>query len=160
MTTLYFLLCLTIIPFDDVVVERVDYIEINHVYLADNGELNGTYINFWRNSPYKEWKYKDCVGWKSIPKSAFTNYTEKEMGQKREEFRAAGVKTPDNLKKWAGLDITYDHSNRLYSYVFWDGKFLRKVVSPSFSRTWTMYDSEAQHRILQSKELRAGFFKF
>lgn len=158
MTTLYFLFCF-IIPIDDVIIDIVDCIEVNHIY-DENGSQSGTFINFWKNSSIKEWEYKSLVDWRNIPKDAYTDYTEKEMGQKREEYGAAGVSLPKNLKKWAGLNITYDHQSKKYTYIFWDGQTLRKIESTSFIRTWTMYDVEVEHRRFQDKDLRVGLFNF
>lgn len=151
------LLALGMLPRDSFGVEHIDRIEVNHVYDGD-GHLVIDQIIFWgwnANSSRFE-----VVDWRLL-KNVRDEITDKQ----RREWRCAGGKSvPPPVGKWRGghayPGVNYAEDAYVSEWFDERSDVWRRVTSPIFLETWTMYDRELVERALlpqsRRRHLRQG----
>lgn len=156
---LYLLLLFGDVNYNEYVVvqEKVDAIEINHVYDGDGKHVLDQVI-FWNTTRNEEKDNKTLLRWIMIKKGR-SEYTEKQKQEIKRHWREQKFKFPEGFKlsKWDGLlYLRRYHSLNRYRYMFHDGTTFRDITSKGFFDTHTQYDREVEFRKVEPKEDRIG----
>ena len=140
------------LPRDSVVAERVDRIEVNHVY-DNQGNLVIDQVIFW------DWNTRksrfEVVDWRLL-RRVRAEITDE---QRREWRRAVRKTTPPPVGTWRGGHAypNVNHAQGTYISEWFDEKteLWRQVTAPIFLETWTDFDRELVERnLLPEKDRR------
>lgn len=153
-----FFSCLTGIERLPIKEDRVDYIEINHVY-DEKGLHTTDQLIFWDISQREDYRYKCLVDWRVV-RGDREKVSKEENKRLRNIFEKAGVEVDAGyvFTKFLGLNIQKNPIGQYY-FVFWDGDVIRKVYANSIIETWTQQDNEVEQGRFQTREDRPGLTK-
>jgi hypothetical protein len=143
---------LGMLPDESVVAQRVDRIEVNHVYDC-SGNLVLDQVIFW------DWNASesrfDCVDWRLLRGARLA--VNEDQRRRWQRCGGQGV-VPPPVGKWRGGHAypRRDHAARAYVSEWYDEKseVWRCVTSPIFLETWTAYDPELVARTILPQDQR------
>jgi hypothetical protein len=120
------------LPKDDVIRETFDLVEINHFY-DDNGKL----------------VFDQCIWYNWEDKFTYHTFAEEKIivGPRFNVVAWRLIKNNNYIPR-------FNHKNKTYESIFFDGDNIRIINTFSFRETWTQYDVELVERDFIPKECR------
>ena len=112
-----------------VIEDRCDLVEINHVYNTEGKHV-----------------FDQCI-WYNLKGKWLEDLDKKYWGYGYDVVAWKMIKNKQILP-------VKNHRTGLYVQRFYDGRYLRKIVSSTYKETWTQYDPELLERRLTPVELR------
>lgn len=137
-------------------VTYVDAIEINHIYSV-SGDFVFDQVVFWNYSKREDFNFREVVDWRII-KDVRVDRTEEDIKKIKQFFTDNKIELLKINNKYVGPNIC--KTNNRYSYVFYDGEVLRKIIGKTYYETYTKKDSEIKHRELMGQDLRKKLRNF